>query len=131
VLDILPQIGISSGTGILLFFVMQKMLDSKANEIEKKNAKITELQNEATRHRKEERDNQMLHLKEEIETKSNAQNQKIDVLEVSMRDHIASHDELGKNLEGKIEKVEERLYDINEALSEIKGYMRGKDDKSV
>jgi len=131
VLDILPQIGISSGTGILLFFVMQKMLDSKANEIEKKNTKITELQNEATRHRKEERDNQISHIKEEQEMRLNALNQKIELQEVSMRDHITTHDEWEKSVASKIDRVDERLYDINKTLSEIQGYMRGKDDKSV
>jgi len=121
-LDILPQLGISSGTGILLFFILQKM-------IEHKNEKIVALQNEATEHRKKERDDQIKHLKDERDSKFELQNEKIKSLDNKVDKHIEKHDDWERLVFGKLEKMDERLRLQNETMIRIESYMRGKEDR--
>ncbi|MDR2554164.1 MAG: hypothetical protein LBC64_01940 [Fibromonadaceae bacterium] len=119
--SLLAQLGITSGAGVLLFFIMQKMLDHKEKQIDKKNAENQELQNEATKHRKEERDAQIQHFKSEMETKIDAQKQKVEALEKAVEKHVEKNEDMEKTIFAKLDNM-------SDTLSEIKGYMRGKNE---
>ncbi|GBU23824.1 hypothetical protein R83H12_00442 [Fibrobacteria bacterium R8-3-H12] len=102
--DILREIGITGGTSGFLFFVLNKIMKNKIEELNDKNKQIADLQNEATQHRKEERDFRM-----------NAQDKRIEKLEHAL---------------DEFPKIYQRINQISDMLSEIKGYLRYQNDKS-
>jgi len=56
---------------------------------------------------------------------------KIEEVEKVLERHIDKHDDFEKTLSVKITQIYERLNPMSNDLSEIKGYMRGKNAKSI
>ncbi len=54
---------------------------------------------------------------------------KLNALESSFVKHVARHENWEKKICEKVEAIYNRLNPMGEMLGEIKGYMRGKDDK--
>jgi len=69
-------------------------------------------------HRKEKRDAQIDELKQENKE-----------MRESLKEHVLKHDDIDKSSNEKISRIYERLNLMSDSLSEIKGYMRGKNDK--
>jgi chromosome segregation ATPase len=127
--SLLAQLGITSGGGLLLFFIMQKMINHNVNELKTKNAEIIRLTDEATQHRKEERDLQIKHMKEAHDKDMEALNRKIESLEKTIEKSKEKHDEWEKRVCDKIDSSVKSLYErfnpMIDILNTLKGYMEG------
>jgi len=69
-------------------------------------------------HRKEKRDGQINELQKASEE-----------IKVEQKKHIEHHSDLEKGLIGEVKQIYERLNPAIDILNELKGYMRGKNDK--
>jgi len=116
-IKILEQLGITSGVAVILFFIMKVMIEKNskklkdyADAVEKKNAEIARLQEQATRERKAARDLELSQIKKDRQDDRDA-----------FTRHITGHVTFEKEILGKIETIYQRLNPIGESVARIEG----------
>jgi len=106
--EILTQLGITSGVSGLVCLILVKMINAKTNELEHKNHEIQSLQEQATKHRVEERNLQLKLLENRI---------------TGLEDKYNS---LEKTICKKIDSLYERINPMIDKINTIMGYVEAK-----